>query len=168
MTTEPTKVTNIILVHGGHESTDGLFPRIATFKTIGDKVETFVEVPSIEVAMRQFKFHVLLDTAVAREVYPYDNGIVMRLSNGGEESSIVNQTNHFEFTSINGQYTYDNYVYTVAPSVIMCSASKREFGGWVCLEQFTTIYRNSNSDYNRQIMQHTLHNLCTPQLKEVR
>lgn len=160
MTTEIKRITNIILVRGTTGNTDSIIPMVALFDSYGDSAQPYTTVVSTCSAMRQFKFHVVVDTAVTSEIRPYDNGITCIYD--GHETGLIEQTDHFEFSTVGGQYVHDCYIYTVAPGVVLNAVAGHTFKEWGSLTHLTRVYSNATESHVRELIRNTLHTLTAP------
>lgn len=94
MTTK--KITNLVIF-----KTNDTEPQIALFD-LKDKGRSipYLEVDSIEDALKRFKFRLTVCTSITSEVHAYNNGITLR--NAEAELHLIEHRNHYEYVTEDG------------------------------------------------------------------
>jgi hypothetical protein len=135
-----------------------LLPHVAVFDGSNGVKSISVKVHEFEVAMRNFKLSVRLDTAVAKKVYPYNNAIALQWEGG--ESSILDQVDSFTFEeprphSVEPIDEINVRIYMVDHTVDVISVHGKQVKEWADINQLNQIFSLSRPTMERDILERT-------------
>lgn len=121
MTTK--KVTNLVIFN-----TSGTELQLALFGLSGvNRSVPYLEIDSVETALRQFKFRLTLNTSITREIHAYDNAITLRTSEN--EIHLVEHRNNFDYELEDGTVV-ETCIYHVVNDLELISIGSRNITGW--------------------------------------